>query len=405
MGKQAGGIEARQGLALAGLACSAFVFNTSEFMPIGLLSDIAASFALTEAQAGVMISVYAWGIMLLSLPLMVFASRFNFKRLLIAIVALFAAGQFCSAVAPAYPALVAARLIVAAAHAVFWSVTPILATRVVDECHSSLALSVVATGTSVATIFGLPIGRVIGLAVGWRATFFVVGVIALALVAYHLAIFPQLPAGERFTLGQLPGLLKNRVLMSLFLATALIATGYYTGYSYIEPFLMQVAGLPAGAVTTALMVFGVSGLVGSLLFNRLYDVLRLRFLAVMVAAVAVALGAMSLAAGAGLAGVIGMCVVWGIGATAFNVAFQSELITYSSADESTVAMSIFSGIFNLGIGCGSAAGGLVVTHLGLGAIGFAGGAVALAGCLVTWIVMFGAMRAADARRFAHERRG
>ena len=81
------GITLKQWLPLVGLTCCAFVFNTSEFMPIGLLTDIAASFSLTEAQAGIMISVYAWGVMLLSLPLMVFASRFEFKRMLLGVLA------------------------------------------------------------------------------------------------------------------------------------------------------------------------------------------------------------------------------------------------------------------------------------------------------------------------------
>ena len=97
------GITLRQWLPLVGLTCCAFVFNTSEFMPIGLLTDIAASFSLTEAQAGIMISVYAWGVMLLSLPLMVFASRFEFKRMLLGVLAVFSLGQFLFAVAPTYP--------------------------------------------------------------------------------------------------------------------------------------------------------------------------------------------------------------------------------------------------------------------------------------------------------------
>lgn len=120
------GISLKQWLPLIGLACCAFVFNTSEFMPIGLLTDIAASFSLTEAQAGIMISVYAWGVMLLSLPLMVFASRFEFKRMLLGVLAVFSLGQFLSAVAPTYPILVCARLVVACAHAVFWSVASIM---------------------------------------------------------------------------------------------------------------------------------------------------------------------------------------------------------------------------------------------------------------------------------------
>ncbi|MEE8675051.1 MAG: MFS transporter, partial [Tractidigestivibacter scatoligenes] len=89
-----------QWLALAGLAVSAFIFNTSEFIPIGLLSDIGQTFSLTEAQTGIMISVYAWGVMLFSLPLMVFASRFDFRRLLLGLIAIFATGQFLSAISP-----------------------------------------------------------------------------------------------------------------------------------------------------------------------------------------------------------------------------------------------------------------------------------------------------------------
>lgn len=156
------GISLKQWLPLIGLACCAFVFNTSEFMPIGLLTDIAASFSLTEAQAGIMISVYAWGVMLLSLPLMVFASRFEFKRMLLGVLAVFSLGQFLSAVAPTYPILVCARLVVACAHAVFWSVASIMASRLSTVATGRSPLAWIATGSSIAQIFGLPIGRAIG---------------------------------------------------------------------------------------------------------------------------------------------------------------------------------------------------------------------------------------------------
>ena len=102
------GISLRQWLPLLGITFSAFVFNTSEFMPIGLLTDIAATFSLTEAQAGIMISVYAWAVMILSLPLMMAASRIEFKKLLIGVIALFSLGQFLSAAAPSYLVLVLA---------------------------------------------------------------------------------------------------------------------------------------------------------------------------------------------------------------------------------------------------------------------------------------------------------
>ena len=213
------GITIRQWLPLIGLTCAAFIFNTSEFMPIGLLTGISASFHISEAATGVMISVYAWGVMLLSLPLMVFASRFDLRHLLLAVIALFACGQFLSAAAPTFPILVLARLVVAAAHAIFWSIASVMAARLVDAEHGALALSMIATGSSIAQIFGLPLGRAIGLVVGWRMTFCVVGALAAAILAYQAAVFPAMPAGERFTLGQLPSLMRNRVLLALYAVT------------------------------------------------------------------------------------------------------------------------------------------------------------------------------------------
>lgn len=387
------GITLKQWLPLVGLTCCAFVFNTSEFMPIGLLTDIAASFSLTEAQAGIMISVYAWGVMLLSLPLMVFASRFEFKRMLLGVLAVFSLGQFLSAVAPTYPILVCARLVVACAHAVFWSVASIMASRLVDTRHGALAISMIATGSSIAQIFGLPLGRAIGLAVGWRMTFAVVGGLSAIAVVYQAAVFPAMPAGERFTVKQLPELLKNPLLIALYAVTVFMATGYYASYSYIEPFLAQVAHVDAGAITMTLTAFGCSGLLGSWLFGRLFDGHRFPFLAITLSGVPVALLLMGPAASS-LVTVLAVCALWGCCATAFNVAFQAELIKHTPADSSAVAMSIFSGLFNLGIGTGTAIGGAVVSGPGIAWIGCAGGAIAVVGVILAITVLFPAVRRA-----------
>lgn len=374
-------MTARQWLALAGLTCSAFVFNTSEFMPIGLLSSISGSFGLTEAQAGMMTSIYAWAVMALSLPLMVFASRFEFKRLLLGVLVLFTAGQVACAVAPTFALLVAARLLVACAHAIFWSIASVMATRVVAPEHGSLALGMVATGTSVAMVFGLPLGRAIGLAVGWRMTFACVGVVGAALVLYTAVVMPTIPAGERFTMRQLPGLFRNRVLVAIYVSTLLVATGYYTAYSYIDPFLAQVAGLDAGTATMALTVFGAAGLAGSFLFSRSYDAHRLPFLGAALAGLSAALLLLA-PASALVPGTFGVLAAWGACNTAFGIAFQAEIIRAARADEASVAIALYSGIFNLGIGTGSFLGGVVSTTLSLAAIGLVGGVLAAVGSAV-----------------------
>lgn len=377
-------MTAKQLLPVAGIALSAFILNTSEFMPIGLLTDISQSFGISEATCGIMITVYAWAVMVLSLPLMIFASRFKPKQLMLAIIAVFAAGQFCSAVAPSFVALVFARLLVACAHAIFWSVASPFAVRVVGEEHGPVAIGLVATGSSIAMTFGMPLGRMVGLAVGWRMTLTLVGIVSVCVVAYLAAMFPGLERGERFTLDKLPGLARNRALIAIYVITVLFATAYYTGYSYIEPFLGQVAHLPADLVTAALMVFGAFGLLGSWLFSRLYERMRGRFLTASVAGVA---GPLLLLLATGVVPwlAFALCSVWGICATAFNVACQAEVIHVTDDDSSAVAMSVFSGLFNLGIGAGTAIGGAVTSGVGVAYVGVVGGLIGVAG--VAWCLL------------------
>ena len=377
-------MSAKQLLPVAGITLSAFILNTSEFMPIGLLTDISQSFGISEATCGIMITAYAWAVMVLSLPLMIFASRFPPKRLLLAIIALFAVGQFCSAAAPSFVALVLARLLVACAHAIFWSIASPFSVRVVGEEHGPVAIGLVATGTSIAMIFGMPLGRMVGLAVGWRMTFMLVGVISAAVVAYLALLFPSLERGERFTLDRLPGLAHNRALIAIYVVTVLFATAYYTGYSYIEPFLGQVAHLSPDLVTAVLMVFGAFGLLGSWLFSRMYERMRGRFLTATVVGVALPL-LLLLTSGTVPAVAFVLCAMWGTCATAFNVACQAEVIHVTDDDSSAVAMSAFSGLFNLGIGAGTAIGGAVTESVGVASIGLAGGAIAVVG--VVWCLV------------------
>ena len=371
---------ARELLPLAALTLSAFLLNTSEFVPIGLLTDIAGAFGLSESGAGAMVSLYAWAVALLSLPLMVAASRVSPRALIVGVLAMFATGQVGSAVAPTFELLVVSRLVVAAAHAVFWSVATPFAVRVAAPERSSLAMSMIVTGTSVAMIFGLPLGRALGLALGWRMTFVCVAAAAVLALVALLAFFPRLSAGKPFTLSRLPELAGNRALMGIYLSTVLFATGYYTGYSYIEPFLQQVASMPDALITAALTAFGVAGLAGSWLFARLYDGHRRAFLPTTMVGVTAALFLLAPLAGWWF-GPFATCAIWGASATAFNVAAQAEIIRITPEGATPVAMSIFSGLFNVGIGVGSIVGGAVCDGPGIGLVGVVGGVVAGAGAL------------------------
>ncbi len=384
----------RQWLALAGVAVAAFVFNSSEFMPVGLLTDIGASFGTDEATTGMLVSVYAWAVMILSVPLMIVATRLDFRRLLIVVLAVFLLGQVLTALSSSYWMLMASRLVVACAHSVFWAIAASIAVRLVTSEKRSLALSLVETGTAIAGIIGLPLGRAIGLAVGWRMTFAIVAVLSALLLAYLIITMPWVPGAEPFNVAQLPGLFQNKGLVALFILTALYAWGYYTGYSYIEPFLLQVGGIESGMVTIVLSVFGVASIVGSLACSKLYPRFRFPFFRIITIGVPLALLFMHTAVGLGVGAVFADVVLWGICAAAVSVVYQAEIINVSSDEEETVAMAFFSGIFNFGIGFGAFLGGQVVNAAGIANVFYAGGilgVVSIVFCLlvaVRWLKRF-----------------
>lgn len=120
---------------LLGLSASAFLFNTSEFMPIGLLLDISQSFGMSPGHTGIMITLYAWFVGFLSLPLMLATCRMAPKRLLLFTMALFVIGQAGSGLAVNFPMLVAFRIVVACAHSIFWAIVGPLATQIVPRGH------------------------------------------------------------------------------------------------------------------------------------------------------------------------------------------------------------------------------------------------------------------------------
>ena len=374
----------KEWLPLIGMTISAFLVNTSEFMPIGLLTDISNDFNMTAAQAGVMITAYSWTVTILSLPLMLLACKIEPKKLLLGTLTVFSTCQVLSVISIGFPFLVVSRIGVACAHSIFWAIASPLAVRVVSKEHQSKALSAIITGTAIAMVLGMPLGRMIGLNIGWRMTFLCVAVISFLVLVYLAFVFPKIENTESFSINQLPELFKNSRLMITYIITFLFTAGYYTTYSYIEPFLQRVAGFPSTLVTITLMLFGVAGLSGSYLFSRYYDDHRFAFVQTVLFGFAGALGLLY-PASINMYMIILVCAIWGIAAMAFQTSFQAEIIGCVSTAASSVAMAIFSAIFNLGIGSGTWLGGVVYTNTSLNFIGFVGAMIVLVAAFISFI--------------------
>lgn len=370
----------KQWVSVCALAVGAFIFNTTEYIPIALLSDIGQSFGKPATEVGMMITVYAWIVALLSLPLMLMTKNIERRKLLLALFALFVVFHALSFFSWNFNILLISRIGIALTHAVFWSITASLAVRLAPTGKTNQALGLLSTGTVLAMVLGIPLGRVVGQYFGWQLSFLLIGVCAAGVMLVLVKNLPALPSQNTGSLSSLPSLFKRRNLMLLYAMTVLIITAHFTAYSYIEPFVLQVGGFKAEQVTIVLSLYGLAGFAASYLFGKWFAKSQRLF---MLGAVAVILlSALLLLPFASFPyAVYALVFIWGVAIVIVSLGMVSKVLAFAS-DATDVANSIYSGLYNVGIGGGALLGHYVTVWFGLSNIGIAGALLAAAGLAV-----------------------
>lgn len=362
------------------MAFAAFIFNTTEFVPVALLSDIATGFHMEVQQVGLMITVYAWIVSLASLPLMLATSTLERRSLLLKLFVLFVASHILSVFAWNYWVLLISRMGIAFAHSVFWAITASLAMRVAPKGKQTQALGMIAMGSAMAMVLGLPLGRIIGQWLGWRATFAVIGGAAFIIMLILAKLLPHLPSKNAGSLSSLPLLAKRPLLLGIYLVTMIIVSAHFTAYSYIEPFVKNISNMGENTATAVLLIFGLAGFAASFLFGRIYRFFPAKFITVASGIIAGALCLLYIVSDYSLA-MFFLVFIWGIGISAMTLGLQMRVLQLAP-DATDVATAIFSGIYNIGIGGGALIGNQVMQHLGLQYIGFVGSLIGITAMLL-----------------------
>lgn len=358
------------------VATGIFTVVTSEMLPVGLLTPMAAALAVSEGTAGQTLTITGV-VAAVSAPLVVPAlGRLDRRPVLVVLMGLLALANLVAAWSPAFGVLVAARVLVGVAMGGVWSVAAGLAVRLVPATSVGRATATIFSGIAVASVLGVPAGTFLGTLVGWRAAFVVVGVLSAVVALAMAVLLPALP-GRAAGLSGVTALLRNPWVVTGLVVVALLVVGHFGAYTYVRPVLETLA-IDAPLIGTLLLVYGVAGVLGNFVAGAGAARSVRRTVQVLAGLLVGAALLLALAPSAPAAAVA--LVVWGLGYGGVSVTAQIWMMA-AAPDAREAASSLFAGVFNGAIALGAVGGGLVVDTLGPTAV--LAWCAALALCAVT----------------------
>jgi DHA1 family inner membrane transport protein len=376
----------RPTLVLGVLFAGAFVMGCAEMLVVGLIDLIAADLQVSVPAAGALVTANALGLAIGG-PLLTFlTTRFDRRRVLLATMIVFVLANLLPAFGADYSIFLAARVVIGAAQGLFIAAAMVTATSIVPPERSGRAMAVVITGFASASALGLPLGTLLGQAVGWRGSFSAVVAGALVILVIAARVLPSVPTPhEGGAVGQARFAFAPRVIAVLGLA-ALIFVAIQSAVTYLVPFLAEVTDVSGPAVGAYLLAYGVATTVGSFVGGRFADASATRALIVGAAGVTISLILLFSFGGNPL--VVAIAVI-GIGmfGMATGPSLQHRVVSLSGPG-APLASSLPASAVNAGIAGGAFAGGVAIDLAGVPAAVLTGAAVGAISILAAWATGF-----------------
>ena len=361
-----------------------FALIASEFMPVSLLTPMAADLHVTEGMAGQGIAISGAFAVLTSLLISALAGSMNRKTLLLALTVLMAVSGAVVALASNYLIYMIGRALIGVVIGGFWSMSAATAMRLVPAHQVPRALAIFNGGNALAAVIAAPLGSYLGSVMGWRGAFFcLVPVAAIALVWQWISL-PSMQNQDRSPgLGNVFTLFKSRPVALGMAACGAFFMGQFALFTYVRPFLETVTHVEVSTLSLILLVIGVAGfigtaLIGSVLKRGLYGTLIA--IPILMAVIALTL----IPFGAWVAAVVALLGLWGLMATSAPVGWWSW-IAEAMPHNAEAGGGLMVAVIQLAIALGSTVGGLLFDSTGYRSTFMASAVVLLFAAFLTFL--------------------
>ena len=350
-------------LAVSAVGLSTFSVVTTEMLPVGLLTPIADALGISAGDAGWLISLPAL-LAAVCAPLLVIAAGTLDRRLILrALLALLVVANLASALAPGIGSMLAARALVGLCMGGVWAIAGGLAVRLVAAHRVGLATSIIFGGVAAASVLGVPLGTMIGEALGWRAVFFAMSAFSALVLLLHLSVMPALPVALGTSARLFLQQLGNRALQVGLLLTLLLVSSHFVVFTFVRPLLAAWSGIDARWIGALLFAYGVAGIAGNFVMGPLAA--HRTWPAVVALSVGLLLTPLLLlSVGTSFGGAIVVLVVWGLTYGGVSVGLMTWMMK-AVPRAMEVAGSLYVGVFNIGIAAGAWAGGWWLDRTGI----------------------------------------
>ncbi len=366
-------------LVIVALACGGFAIGTGEFAIMGLLPDVARTFAVTTPQAGYVISAYALGVVVGAPLIAIVGAKSSRRTLLLILMAVFTVGNFASALAPDFVSFIVLRFLSGLPHGAYFGVSALVAASLVPLDMRARTVGYVMLGLTGATLIGTPVMALFGQYLSWRVMFLAVGFISVLTVTLIWIYLPRdKPSEGAGVVRELVAFTHPQVLLTLTLA----ATGFggmFAIFSYVASTATEVAHMPAGMVPVIMVLFGIGMNVGNVVGSKLADMALMGTIGGMLVFNIVVMTLFSLTAASPWM----LCLTsFLIGCTfAAGPAIQTRLMDVA-ADGQTLAAASMHSAFNIANALGAWLGGLAI------AWGYGYAATRYVGAFLSFIGLF-----------------